>query len=188
MNKQNKKRQKQIHEKVNEIKNDVFEEIKQEIPLPLQKKFNDVKQKVDEAVKNFERRNRVSTTTVILMLSVAGFYDLLQLGLNFIPFIGWIFSGLVGIWSWLTFYVWTSIKGWGFADTLKKWVVSFGLPFLGIVPIANWGPEITIGVFLSIAIVKSDDYLYNKTKGRIDAETIKEGLSFLNVFRNVYNV
>ena len=122
------------------------------------------------------------------MLVVAGFYDLLQFGANFIPFVGWILSSFVGVWSWLTFYTWTSYLGWGYADSIRKWIVKAVLPALGVLPIANWGPEIIVGVFLSIAIVKSDDFIYNKTKGRVDANVIKEGMKFFNVFRDVYKV
>lgn len=163
-------------------------------------KLEEVRKKVRESEENFERRNRVTGTTIFLMLSVAGFYDLLQFGLNFIPILGSTLSIMVGIFSWLTFYTWTSIKGWGFSDTIKKagvslfqnkdflkWIAKF-CPILGVIPIFNWGPEIMGGVFLTILIVKSDDFVYNKTKGKVDSEIIKEGLQFFNVFRNVYNV
>lgn len=133
----------------------------------------------------FERRNRVTDVTIILMLATAGFYDLLQFGLNFIPLLGNILAGLVGVFSWLTFYVWGSIKGWGFTDTVKKIVVRVVLPFLGLIPVFNWGPEITIGVALTILIIKSDDFVYNKTKGKVDTEKIIQGLQFFKLFREV---
>ena len=155
--------------------------------IAIQNKFNEVRGKMARAAESFEKRNRVTTTTIILMLSVAGFYDLLQFGLDFIPFVGWILSSFVGIFSWLTFYTWTSIKGWGFADTLKKLLAQL-LMFLGILPILNFGPEITMGVLLTILVVKSEDFVYNVTKGNIDAEIVKQGIEFFNVFRDVYNV
>lgn len=160
----------------------------QERAAIVQKGFNRIRKSVNESASRFEKRNRVTETTVILMLAVAGLYDLMQFGLNFIPVIGWILASLVGVWSWLTFYTWTSIKGWGSADTLKKWVVKYGLPILGIAPIGNWGPEITIGVFFTIAIVKSDDFIYNKTQGKMDSAIIKQGIQYFNLFRDTNNV
>ncbi len=170
------------------IEQTLSETVKELIPESAQQQLNKVRQKIQNSAEHFERRNRVSEITIILMLAVASFYDGAQFLLNYIPFVGTAFASFVGIWAWLTFYTWTSIKGWGSTDTLKKWIVTYAIPFIGIAPIANWGPEITIGVFLSIAIVKSDDFVYNKTKGRVDGEIIKEGLKFFNVFRDVYNV
>ncbi|GEM_PF-2548805 len=150
----------------------------------IQRKITEVRSKIVEASDRFEKRNRVTTTTIILMLSVAGFYDLLQFGLDWIPVLGWILSSFVGIYAWLTFYVWTSIKGWGFTDTVKKWGV-YGLQVLGVLPLLNFGPEITMGVFLTLLIVKSDDFIYNQTKGQVDVENIKQGLQFFNLLRDV---
>ncbi len=151
---------------------------------PVIERAQKVRAQMAESVARFERRNRVTITTVILMLSVAGFYDLLQFILDWIPFVGWILSFFVGIFAWLTFYTWTSIKGWGFSDTAKKWIVWL-LQGLSIIPVLNFGPEIMAGVLLTILIVKSDDFVYNRTKGRVDAEIIKEGIAFFNLFREV---
>jgi hypothetical protein len=155
------------------------------IPEKAQKQFEKVKAQVKASSERFEQRNRVSTSTMVLMICVALLYDGAQFLLNLIPFVGWVFSSLVGIYAWLTFYVWTSVKGWGKTDTLKKWLVQ-GLRAWGVIPVANTIPEITIGVILSILIVKSDDFIYNRTKGKLDSEIIKEGWQFFNIFRDVY--
>lgn len=157
------------------------------IPKKVMDQAQKVRSHMAESAAHFERRNRVTTTTIVLMLSVAAFYDLLQIGFNFIPFIGWIFASLVGIYAWLTFYVWTSIKGWGFADTLKKWGVQLLYAF-ELISIFDDLPAITFGVFLTLLIVKSEDYVYNKTKGKVDEEVIKQGIEFFNLFRDVYHV
>lgn len=144
----------------------------------------EIKKKVGQTIEKFETRNRVSNTDIFLMLSVAGFFDLGQFALDWVPLFGWILSGLVGIFSWLTFYTWTSVKGWGFTDTLKKWLVYF-LQALSVVPVFNAGLEIMAGTLLTILIVKSDDFIYNKTQGRVDLENIKQGMAFFKLFRNV---
>jgi len=151
----------------------------------IQDKFNKIGKKVNESVARFEKRNRVTTTTIILMLGVAISYYLIQFVLNLIPFIGWIFSSFIGIYSWLTFYTWTSIKGWGMSDSIKKFIVSKILPAIGCVGLFNFGPEITLGVVFTLLIVKSEDFIYNTTKGRMDKEVIKEGVAFFNLFRKI---
>lgn len=156
------------------------------VPKAVINQAQKVKEKMDQSVARFERRNRVTNVTIILMVSVAGLYELTEFLLDLIPFVGWIFSGLVGIFAWLTFYTWTSIKGWRMADTLAKFFISKILPALGMIPLLNIGPELIVSVLLTILIVKSEDYIYNKTKGRADAETIVEGVQFFNLLRDVY--
>lgn len=151
----------------------------------IQRQFNKIRNRVEESATNFEQRNRVTITTILLMVLTAIFYDVVEAGLDFIPFLGWILSGFVGIFAWLTFYVWTSIEGWGMSDTVKKFVVSRAIPLIGVIPIFNALPEITLSVIFSILIVKSDDFIYNRTKGRVDIETVKQGLQFFNLFRDV---
>lgn len=162
--------------------------VKQNIPSPILNQAKKIKSRINESASRFERRNRVTTITMVLMLSLAGFYDLLQFTWNFVPFIGWIISSYIGICAWLTFYMWTTIKGWGMSDTVKKFIVSKILPAIGCIGILNIGPEITAGVVFTILFIKSEDFVYNKSKGKIDEQTIKEGLKFFNVFRDVYNV
>lgn len=177
------------------------EEFKQKeglIPQRILDQAQKIKKKIDESSANFERRNQATITTVVLMLSTAFFYDLLQA----IPFVGWLISPFVGIYAWLTFYVWTSSLGWGKTDTAVKyglsWIAKFKpvaqflakyvFPFLELIPGLSSVPAITLGVFFSIAIIKSDDFIYNHTKGKVDAEILTEGVEFFNVFRNVYGV
>ncbi len=169
------------------------------IPEPAQKILRDVQSKFAQSAEGFKRRNRVTIETIFLMLLVALFYDITRSGLDLIPFIGWLLSPFVGLYSWLTFYVWTSMKGWGGSQTVQKGVVNVlqnkkfliwaakWLPVLGVIPILNFGPDTTASVILSILVVKSDDFIYNKTKGKLDVENINEGLAFFNLFRDVYN-
>ena len=123
--------------------------------------------------KKFEKRNRAHTTTFVLMLSVAIFFDTLQAIFLLIPFLGWIFSSLISIFAWLTFYVWTSIKGWGLSDTLKQIIVNWALPFIEIIPILNTLPTWTLKVVLSYSFLKAEDTLYNVSGGKADAEKLE---------------
>ncbi len=124
------------------------------------------------ADKQFQKRNRLDPTSVTLMVSVAILYDICQVGLNFIPVVGWILSSLLGIFAWLTFYIWTSIKGWGLSDTVKKWFVQIGLRSLDVIPVGNALPLSTVSVLLQISFLKAEDTLYNKTHGKVDVEQL----------------
>jgi hypothetical protein len=156
------------------------------IPLTeIQDKFTKVGRLMKDSAARFEKRNRVTEITIVLMIMVALFYDLLQFLLDLIPFVGWILSGLIGIFSWLTFYTWTSIKGWGMSDSIKKIIVSKILPAIGCVGVLNIGPEITAGVIFTILIVKGEDVLYNKSKGRLDKEVLIEGSKTLNYLKKL---
>lgn len=173
------------------------------MPYKVMAEAKKVKKMMDESAARFERRNRVTFTTIFLMLSVAGLFDLAQAGIEiYVPFVGLILSFILGIYSWLTFYVWTSIKGWNMGDTVIKGVVSwvaksekvmkfcakYLFPFVALVPIVNALPETFFGVLFTILIIKSEDFIYNKTKGNIDENVIVEGAQFFNLLRNVYEV
>ena len=127
---------------------------------------------VNEAQKRAEKRNRVTASTTYLMVGTALFFDALQFILNFIPFVGWILSFIVGIFAWLTFYTWTSIKGWGWSDTLKKIAINWGIPLFEIFPVLNDLPLWTVRVAIQISIIKAEDALYNRTQGKIDIQNI----------------
>ncbi len=105
------------------------------------------------------------------MLGTALFFDALQAILAFIPYVGWIIAWLVGIFAWLTFYVWTSIKGWGLSDTVKRIVVQWALPLAELTPLGIF-PIWTARVILQLSFLKAEDVLYNSTKGKADVEKI----------------
>jgi len=177
------------------IKNQLKTSLQDELPyletssgIPIRSihtRYKDVREKMSEAAARFERRNRVTQSTVILMLMTAGFYDLLQFLFDLIPLIGWLLSSGVGIASWITFYIWTSCKGWGMSDTVKKFIASKVLPAIGCVGLLNIGPEITAGVIFTLLIIKSEDTLYNKTKGNVDFQILQEGAGFLNYLKKL---
>ncbi|HEY4490218.1 MAG TPA: hypothetical protein VJC12_03120 [Candidatus Paceibacterota bacterium] len=127
---------------------------------------------VNESAQRSEKRNRVTLTTTYLMFGTALFFDSLQFVFSFVPFLGWILSGIVGIFAWLTFYTWTSIKGWGWSDTVKKIAINWALPLVEVFPIINGLPLWTLRVAIQIAIIKAEDVLYNSTQGKVDVKNI----------------
>ncbi len=70
-----------------------------------------------------QKEKGLSNTTIVLMVSVAFFYDALQW------LLGWIFMGwLVTIFAGLTFYVWFKSKGMSFMK--PKRFAAFGGSFI----------------------------------------------------------
>jgi hypothetical protein len=126
-------------------------------------------EKIEERV---NKRNRADTTTLAMMLSVAIAFDSVQALLLPIIFVGWILSSMLGIYAWLTFYVWTSIKGWGFSDTMKQFLIGAVLPSIEVIPILNTLPTWTLKVVLTYSFLKAEDVIYNATGGRADVEKL----------------
>jgi len=70
-----------------------------------------------------EEKKGLNNTTIVLMICVALFYDVLQW------LLGWIFMGwLVSIFAGLTFYTWFKIRGMSFMK--PKRFLSFGGSFI----------------------------------------------------------
>ncbi|MEK7147955.1 MAG: hypothetical protein AAB758_01515 [Patescibacteria group bacterium] len=139
-------------------------------------------QKIGEKIEKKERE-RVTSTSAGLMIGTAIFYDALQAILSLIPYVGWILSSCISIFAWLTFYVWTSIKGWNMADTvafssimkkltptIAKWLA----PLIELIPIVNVVPAWTISVSLQLSFLKAEEVLYDATKGRVDIDRLME--------------
>lgn len=158
-------------------------------------------------VEKAERRNRVDTQTAVAMVIVALFFDILQalveLGtaalveipvIDSLTFLGVIIGFFISIFAWLTFYVWTSIKGWGMSDTAKKFVagkikvggkgfdlkkvlIKFVTPLVEMIPYLNIVPTWTISILVQMSVLKAEDALYNSTHGELDADTLADYFS-----------
>ena len=78
-----------------------------------------------------KKKHKISVITGGLMIGVAIFYDLLQVGVNLlhgIPIFGNItalFGGfLITIWAWLTFYLWFKLLGVSFLNPKRFGIMS----------------------------------------------------------------
>lgn len=120
----------------------------------------------------FEKRNRVGSSSKILMLGTAIFFDVLQGLFSLIPFLGWILGFLISIFAFLTFFVWMKIKGWGLSDNVKKIFVQWFLPIGELIPIVNILPIWTTRVILQLLFIEMEDAIYNKTSGLVDLEKL----------------
>ncbi|MDO8589886.1 MAG: hypothetical protein Q7R69_01265 [bacterium] len=155
-----------------------FNTFRQRRLAKIQKETADITQKM-------EKRNRVKTSDIILMVGTALFFDSIQALFLLIPFLGWALSSLISIYAWLTFYVWTSVKGWGVvSDTVKKAIVPKGkivkfiikwlTPLIELIPVVNVIPTWTVSIILQLLLIKAEDVLYNTTEGKVDLEKLGE--------------
>jgi len=89
-----------------------------------------------------EEKKGLDNITIALMISVALFYDILQVPLNFI-FMGW----LVTIFAFLTFYVWFKIRGLSFATPKRAMLMGGGF-FIELVPLLSVLPVWTLTILI----------------------------------------
>ncbi len=135
-----------------------------------QRRMAEIKNEATKTAEKIDKRNRVTKTTIVLMVSTAILFDAIQVLFLLIPFLGWLVAAIISIYAWLTFYVWMSIKGWGMSDSVKKITVAWLFPFLETIPILNVLPVWTLRVIMQLFIVKAEDVLYNATQGKVDLE------------------
>ena len=104
---------------------------------------------------------RINKISYGLMLGTAIFFDLIQFGLTFIPFIGWIISFYISFMAFLTFWLWFNLKNVGIFDKgLKKIILWLVGPLLDAS--FSFVPGLTIMIILTYKIVRLDDELDRK--------------------------
>ena len=100
-------------------------------------------------------RREITKITMGLMVGVALFYDVIQAGLDLLPFVGWILSPLVSIPAFLTFYIWFKIYGRNFMTPKRALAMGAGV-IIEMIPILNILPGWTIAVLFLIGIEKAE--------------------------------
>ena len=112
-----------------------------------------------------KKKHKISVITGGLMIGVAIFYDLLQVGVNLlhgIPILGNIAALLGGflvtIWAWLTFYLWFKLNGVGFLNPKRAFALNGGF-LIELIPVVNALPAWTLAVSLLIATTRAEELL-----------------------------
>lgn len=85
--------------------------------------------------------------TIAFMVSVALFYDVFQALIQLIPFLGQILSSLIGVFAFLTFYLWFKMRGLNFATPKRAGLLGGGF-LIELIPILNILPAWTLAVIL----------------------------------------
>lgn len=112
----------------------------------------------------YEDRNRMSGFHSGTLISVAVFFEVVQVILSLIPFIGGLIASLITLFAFLVFWVWFHVLGIGFFDTTLRLVVRMTMLFTEIIPYVNMLPILTIGTILVIWQVRHEDKKYNKER------------------------
>jgi len=105
-----------------------------------------------------EKKEKIDNITVVLMLSVALFFDGFQALLTLLligPFVNW----LISIFAWLTFFLWFLLKGVHFTNNPKKILTFMGGSFTEIIPLVSSLPIWTATVALTILMIKAENKL-----------------------------
>lgn len=109
-----------------------------------------------------QKEPEIKTVTAVFMLIVAGIFDGIQALINLVPILGQVLSFFVGIFSFLTFYLWFKLNGISFSK--PKRVLKFGGAFLfELIPILNVLPALLLSVFLMINETKMKKFISNTT-------------------------
>lgn len=89
------------------------------------------------------------------MIATALAYDITQFLFNFIPVVGWIISGFIFAFAFLTFYVWFKLYGTNFMTPKRALAMGAGV-IIEMVPILNSLPGWTVAVLFLIGIEKAE--------------------------------
>lgn len=94
-----------------------------------------------------ENNKGLSNITIAFMIAVALFYDAIQAFINLIPFLGQILSSLIGLFAFLTFYLWFKLKGLNFATAKRAGYLGGGF-MIELLPLVNMLPAWTLTITL----------------------------------------
>lgn len=137
-------------------------------------------------------RQRISKITGILMITVAMIFDLIQFGLTFIPFVGWLLSACLTFIAYVIFWTWNNRLGISFSGTMKKALTAgnqamlkWAVVLLEVIPgLDGLIPGITVNTVSTILLVRAEDAVYNATHGKIDTKKITTLAEKYNPKRN----
>ncbi|OHA09166.1 MAG: hypothetical protein A3B37_01330 [Candidatus Sungbacteria bacterium RIFCSPLOWO2_01_FULL_59_16] len=129
---------------------------------------------VDTPLAPKEKRGpRIGPAVAGFMVFVSLFFDGGQFILGLIPVIGIVFTFVLSIFAWLTFFVWFHAKGMSYGASLKgglssagknPMVINTAMLLIGMIPFVNMLPERTAGIVLVI-IFEYADYMTKKSGG-----------------------
>lgn len=119
-----------------------------------------------------QNKNRLGTAQAPLLLATALLVDTFQTMLGLV-IVGALFSPLITVLAWLSYFVWYKLLDIGFMDRgVQKLFIFFGAGLLEMIPYINIIPAWTTSVILMIFIVKHEDARYNKKKAESPVPTL----------------
>ena len=111
-----------------------------------------------------QHRKRLSNTDAFFFIWSAVFFDTLNALINILPFLGQILSIFVTLVANGIFFFWFQSKGVSFSKNPKQALALFGPDVIELIPIWNILPGITLGVVLTVVMVKLEDAVLGSTR------------------------
>lgn len=126
---------------------------------------------------NNQKQKGLKSHTIVFMIVVALFFDVLQWFLTFV-FMGWLAS----IFAFLTFYVWFKLYGISFMTPKRAMAMGAGF-IIELIPILNILPGWTVVVIYLTLEEKARNVVSKVPGGQIVANAIPGGKSNVVPFR-----
>jgi len=118
------------------------------------------------------KRNRIGIIQGFLMVGTASLFDGLQVFLTYL-LIGLFINWIISIIAWTLLWGWFRLNEVNFWDQgTRKILTVGGSGLIEIIPGVNTFPAITFGVVILIVIVWLEDTAYNKTRGKVNIQTV----------------
>ncbi len=116
-------------------------------------------------------KHSITTTTKILMVGTAIFFDVLQILVTLIPGIGPILAFFVNIFAQMTFWLWFHIKGVKYNSSKRLGAVVGGF-LIELIPFLNVLPGITVQVLIILTTLEAEKVLGNIPGGEAIAGAV----------------
>lgn len=100
---------------------------------------------------------RIDSGTMQFMIIVAFGFDFFQGIILAMPFVGFIIAPLIGLFAWLTFFVWFHKHGITLTDSLARFIIINSAFLFELVPGINILPFWTLSVFISLVLIRAGD-------------------------------
>lgn len=123
-----------------------------------------------------EAREEIKTTISnwmgVALIATAGCIDLFQALLN-ILIVGEVFSTIISVCADFVFIIWFWMLGISFTKNPKNLAAMGGQALIGLIPVINTLPELTLGVLAVVLITKAEDKggLLGKAAGMAQGKT-----------------
>ncbi len=113
---------------------------------------------------------KISKTTIILMIIVALFFDLIQFILSLMV-IGFVVNWSISVFAWLTFFLWFKIKGVSFANPKRAGSLLGGF-LIELIPLVDMLPAWTGAIILVILSLRVKQVAEKTPGGNFTTKTI----------------
>ena len=128
----------------------------EETPKPNQAPLRRLVRAIPQQEEDGEKKQRIKLWMAVIMAVMALSIDAFNALLNLLA-IGEILSSVISPVASFAFVVWFWILGVSFIKNPKKLAAMSGQAIIGLIPVINTLPELTIGVIATILLTRSED-------------------------------